>query len=172
LLRSHPCALRFVVVLGGAAACGRSSSLSEEGVCAGAMRDARGQSIFFISAATHRLKSLVIAKQLFYVCQMPSVDVEARRAALALLMRGKITVAEARLLAGVSRQLMHYWIERAGINPARVRHTIIKDIWRRELKHGAKLVEEESKRSGSSGKDRRAADHERVGARRAAALER
>lgn len=60
-------------------------------------------------------------------------DPKARKAIVLLLSRGIITVAEARLLAGVSRQLIHGWCRSRGIKPAEARQARIAREWRRGL---------------------------------------
>ena len=113
-----------------------------------------GTSKFNVLPATHHHESLVTRKLLFYICQMPGVDPEARRAALALLSQGMITIAEAVELAGVSRQLMHHWVRRAGIDWQRIRQARLAAWWRKELRHGSKLVETAKPRSGKPRKTR------------------
>lgn len=76
----------------------------------------------------------------FYVCQM-SKDVEARRAVVSLLARGVITMPEAAMLAGVSRQLLRYWVRQAGVQHERARKGVITKLWRKALRNGPKLVE-------------------------------
>lgn len=60
-------------------------------------------------------------------------DPEARRAVLLLISRGLISVHEARLLAGVSRQLVHGWCRSKGINPTRARQQRIVRAFRKAL---------------------------------------
>jgi hypothetical protein len=60
-------------------------------------------------------------------------DDEARSAALALLARGMITPGQAADLAGVSRQLVAYWLGHAGINWRRAWERRQAGMWRREI---------------------------------------
>lgn len=64
---------------------------------------------------------------------MPDKDPDARRAALALLRRGLITVPEAAQMAGVSRQLVRHWCQRSGIDWAQIRSAALAKRWRREV---------------------------------------
>lgn len=60
-------------------------------------------------------------------------DDEARSAAVALLARGMITPSQAAELAGVSRQLVAYWIRQAGIDWRRAWSRRQAGMWRREI---------------------------------------
>jgi hypothetical protein len=60
-------------------------------------------------------------------------DNEARSAALALLARGMITPSQAAELAGVSRQLVRYWLQHAGIDWRRAWARRQASMWRREI---------------------------------------
>jgi hypothetical protein len=60
-------------------------------------------------------------------------DDEARSAALALLARGMITPGHAADLAGVSRQLVAYWIRHAGIDWRRAWERRQASMWRKEI---------------------------------------
>jgi predicted HTH domain antitoxin len=60
-------------------------------------------------------------------------DDEARSAAVSLLARGMITPAQAAELAGVSRQLVRYWIKAAGIDWRRAWERRQAGMWRREI---------------------------------------
>lgn len=60
-------------------------------------------------------------------------DDEARSAALALLARGMITPGQAAELAGVSRQLVAYWLRQAGIDWRRAWSRRMAGMWRREI---------------------------------------
>lgn len=60
-------------------------------------------------------------------------DLEARRAALGLLGKGRITIAEAATLAGVSRQLAHHWVNTAGLDWRRIRMAVLAREWRRAI---------------------------------------
>lgn len=80
----------------------------------------------------------------FYDNEMPRViDREARRAALALLARGIIRPHEAAELAGVSLQVVRYWLRRAGVDWERIRRRRLGNAWRKEIKRGPRLVESE-----------------------------
>lgn len=65
---------------------------------------------------------------------MAEVDHEARRAAIAILRRGYMTVPEVAAHAGVSRQLVRYWCKRAGVNFAKVRAARIGRLWLRHMR--------------------------------------
>lgn len=58
-------------------------------------------------------------------------DEAARRAFVALLARGAITLPEAMTLAGISRQLAHYWARE--IDWKRMRRKRIAELWRKEI---------------------------------------
>ena len=60
-------------------------------------------------------------------------DDEARSAALSLLGRGMITPAQAAELAGVSRQLVAYWLRAAGLDWRRAWNRRMAGMWRREI---------------------------------------
>jgi predicted HTH domain antitoxin len=60
-------------------------------------------------------------------------DDEARSAALALLARGMLTPGQAAELAGVSRQLVAYWLKAAGIDWQRPWERRQASVWRREI---------------------------------------
>lgn len=60
-------------------------------------------------------------------------DDEARSAALSLLARGMITPGQAAELAGVSRQLVAYWLRHADINWRRAWARRQAGMWRREI---------------------------------------
>jgi hypothetical protein len=60
-------------------------------------------------------------------------DDEARSAALSLLARGMITPGHAAELAGVSRQLVAYWIKHAAIDWRRAWDRRQASMWRREI---------------------------------------
>lgn len=61
-------------------------------------------------------------------------DPEARRAALALLTRGIGTPGEIAELAGVSRQVVEGWANRAGLDWRKVKHAILMSAWRKEFR--------------------------------------
>lgn len=60
-------------------------------------------------------------------------DDEARSAALGLLARGLITPGQAAEMAGVSRQLVRYWLKHAGIDWRRAWSRRMAGLWRREI---------------------------------------
>ena len=67
-----------------------------------------------------------------YVCKVEH-DQEARSAALALLARGMLTPGQAARLAGVSHQLVRYWLKTAGIDWRRAWARRQASMWRREI---------------------------------------
>ncbi len=75
-------------------------------------------------------------------CNTCCMDPEAKRAALALLARGLITIPEAAKLAGVPRYTICRWVRGKRERFGRTRDTKIADMWRRELQRGPRLVEE------------------------------
>ena len=75
---------------------------------------------------------LARSKQQLYVCKVEKDD-EARSAALTLLARGMITPSQAAELAGVSRQLVRYWLETAGIDWRRAFDRRQATMWRKEI---------------------------------------
>lgn len=60
-------------------------------------------------------------------------DGEARSAAVNLIARGLITPAEAAELAGVSRQLVHYWLKQHGIMWQDSHRARRATWWRKEI---------------------------------------
>jgi transposase-like protein len=62
------------------------------------------------------------------------LDPDARRAAVALLRRGTITVSEVAALAGVSRQVVRYWCKAARIDIGKARSLMLAKAWRRTLR--------------------------------------
>jgi hypothetical protein len=60
-------------------------------------------------------------------------DEEARSAALSLLARGMLTPGQAAELAGVSRQLVYYWLKQHGIDWQRAWSRRQAGMWRREI---------------------------------------
>lgn len=60
-------------------------------------------------------------------------DPDAREAAIELLKEGEATVSDAASLAGVDRQLVHYWAKVAGIDVTAVREERLARRWRRLL---------------------------------------
>jgi hypothetical protein len=78
------------------------------------------------------LGALICPIAIFTIVNMRK-DPEARRAVLLLISRGMITVGEARLLAGVSRQLIHMWCRSKGIVPGKARGAKVTNWWRKAL---------------------------------------
>lgn len=72
------------------------------------------------------------AKQRLYICKVETDEI-GRKAALSLLARGMITPAQTAELAGVSRQLVAYWISSAGINWRKAFDRRQASIWRKEI---------------------------------------
>jgi Uncharacterised protein family (UPF0175) len=60
-------------------------------------------------------------------------DEIGRNAAVSLLARGMITPSQAAELAGVSRQLVAYWLRHAGIDWRRAWERRQAGMWRREI---------------------------------------
>lgn len=69
---------------------------------------------------------------LFYVCKVEKDEI-GRNAAVSLLGRGMITPSQAAELAGVSRQLVHYWLKHAGVDWQRAWSRRQARMWRREI---------------------------------------
>lgn len=78
------------------------------------------------------VRALDRAKMRLYARKVEK-DHEARIAALSLLARGMITPGQAADLAGVSRQLVQYWIGHAGIDWRRAWLRRQASMWRREI---------------------------------------
>jgi hypothetical protein len=72
-----------------------------------------------------------------------TLDPEARRVALALLAQGVLRPHEAAEMAGVSIQVVNYWLRRAGVDWERIRRRRLGKLWRKEMKRGPRLVESE-----------------------------
>lgn len=62
-----------------------------------------------------------------------SKDRETREAALKMLREGTATPSEVGRLAGVSRQLVNYWIDAEKIDPRKIRETRLAKEWRRHV---------------------------------------
>jgi hypothetical protein len=62
-----------------------------------------------------------------------TADEDARAVALELLREGEATVSDAARLAGVDRQLVHYWAKAAGIDPNAARDTRLARQWRARM---------------------------------------
>lgn len=60
-------------------------------------------------------------------------DDAARNAAIRLIVRGVMTPAQAAKHAGVSRQLVHYWLSQAGVEWANTYDARLAKLWRKEL---------------------------------------
>ena len=60
-------------------------------------------------------------------------DPRARRVVTLLISRGTITVEEARLLSGASRQLIHAWCKSRKIKAGNPRLTKVTRAWRKAL---------------------------------------
>jgi hypothetical protein len=70
------------------------------------------------------------SKQRLYVLK---VDDESRTAAISLLSKGMATPSQVATLAGVSPQLVAYWIKAAGIDWRRAWLRRQAGMWRREI---------------------------------------
>lgn len=77
-------------------------------------------------------RALFTPKQRLYARKVEKDD-EARSAALSLLARGMITPGQAAELAGVSRQLVAYWLKHAAIDWKRAWTRRQASMWRREI---------------------------------------
>lgn len=60
-----------------------------------------------------------------------SKDPETREAAIKMLREGTATPSEVGRLAGVSRQLVNYWIDAEKLDPKRRRDSRLSHEWRR-----------------------------------------
>jgi hypothetical protein len=69
------------------------------------------------------------------------LDREARRVGLQLLARGLARPHEVADLAGVSLQVVDYWIKCADINWQQVRSKRLAAAWRGGMRNGPRLVE-------------------------------
>jgi predicted HTH domain antitoxin len=67
---------------------------------------------------------------------MEEQDGDARLAAVRLVSRGLITPGEAAQLAGVSRQLVNYWLRRRDVEWQDRYHERLGKMWRKELDRG------------------------------------
>jgi hypothetical protein len=63
-----------------------------------------------------------------------AMDPEARRAALELLAEGLGTPGDIAQLAGVSRQVVEQWADRAGVNWRKVKRANLTTAWRKAIK--------------------------------------
>lgn len=115
------------------------------------MRDARCDGTGWVWVATHRagsalfigvlvllrlvtsgLRCVADAELRLYIFKVEH-DQEARSAALSLLSKGMVTPSQAAALAGVSAQLVAYWMRAAGIDWRRAWLRRQASIWRREI---------------------------------------
>lgn len=65
--------------------------------------------------------------------QSMNQDDEARFTAITLISRGVMTPGEAARLAGVSRQLVNYWLKRKGVQWQSRYHDRLGKLWRNEM---------------------------------------
>jgi hypothetical protein len=77
---------------------------------------------------------------------MATIDPDARRVALKLLAQGLARPREVADLAGVSLQVVDYWIKCADINWRQVRAKRLLSAWRKGMHNGPRLVETQKKR--------------------------
>jgi hypothetical protein len=75
-------------------------------------------------------------------------DTEARRIALRLLEQGLARPHEVADRAGVSLQVVNYWIRCADLNWLQVRDKRLSSAWEKEMRHGPRLVETKTARAG------------------------
>lgn len=112
-----------------------------------------GNALFWVLVATHIevvaipsrfldddswsivLDLAIVTCQLTKMTNDRRIDPEARRAALVLLAKGEATMAEVAQLAGISRQVVRYWAEVAGIDWSRARTDRLARAWRKALLH-------------------------------------
>lgn len=78
--------------------------------------------------------ALLTRSRLTYVREMTERDQSARRAAIAILKLGIMTVPEVAAYAGVSRQLVRYWCKRANVSFAKIRSERIAKVWASEVR--------------------------------------
>jgi len=82
-----------------------------------------------------------------YARQMEK-DAEARSAALALIARGLLTPGQAAELAGVSRQLVHFWLKQHGISWQATHQARLATMWRKEIAAlNGRIIKHPSKRA-------------------------
>lgn len=72
------------------------------------------------------------SKQRLYDLKVEKDD-EARSAALSLLAKGMATPSQAAALAGVSPQLVHYWLQQASIDWRKAWNRRMAVLWRKEI---------------------------------------
>lgn len=65
---------------------------------------------------------------------MATPEDSTRDAAVAMLASGEATLSEVAQVAGVSRQLVRYWANKAGVDPSKARGAKIAKAWRAKLK--------------------------------------
>lgn len=61
-------------------------------------------------------------------------DPQAREAVMGMLRDGIATPSECARLAGVSRQLVNYWIDAEKIDPNHIRGTRLAKEWRKRIR--------------------------------------
>ena len=69
---------------------------------------------------------------------MRELDAEMRQAVISLLAQGLIRPHEAAKLAGVSLQVVNYWIVESGVDWQKVRQHVIKRLYRRHYRKAAR----------------------------------
>ena len=79
---------------------------------------------------------------------MRPLDQEARRAVLSMLAEGTIRPHEAAKLAGVSLQVVDYWIRKANVDWEQIRDGRIGNMFRKKLNNGSRLVERKKPPAG------------------------
>ncbi|MBK8009586.1 MAG: hypothetical protein IPK23_15040 [Rhizobiales bacterium] len=62
------------------------------------------------------------------------IDEKERNLALELLAEGSVTVSDVAALVKQSRQLVHHWAKRAGIDPIKCREDYLRRLWFARLK--------------------------------------
>ena len=73
-----------------------------------------------------------------------AADDDARRVALRLLAQGVARPHEVAELAGVSLQVVNYWINHANLDWHRMRTAALGKAWRKGMQRGPKLVERQA----------------------------
>lgn len=77
------------------------------------------------------------------IIKMPStIDPDSRRVALNLLARGIARPHEVAELAGVSLQVVNYWMQSAGIDWQRTRRRMLARAWRKGMRRGPRIEEQ------------------------------
>lgn len=99
-------------------------------------------------------------KTQLYVCKVEKDEI-GKYSALALLARGKVTPSQAAELAGVSRQLMRYWIRSSGIDWRRAWERRQAAMWRAEVAaQDGKILRPPSKKEMRARAARAKAEHD------------